>query len=199
MKAAFTLLAPGHDIDGGIPAGAHLAPADLVRVEQFGWGSTAFGTREALIESGICTANHFPTGRKRCVAGGKWADESDPRWTMYRVKANQWECSRWFTPSEKSAKDRLDGLPAAIAGLRADITEFQQEAEEAEAVQRLCLFEQAAIARATAAREQATAARMLARCALKLAELEAEHDAAQSTMAKTRPMLRMVSSGTSSR
>lgn len=74
------------------------APCRPVKVESMEWGWVAVGTRDELLQAGLCKPAHFPAGRKRVAVG---ADESGADWLFQAQRGGRWKLSVSFPSRDR--------------------------------------------------------------------------------------------------
>lgn len=92
----------------------------LLAIESREWIWIAAGTREQLLEAGLCSPSHFPVGRKRQNRGkdnGRW-------WRIEYVRGGVWNLIVDKTPEEREAfrtktkKEIQQSLPSTVEDWR---------------------------------------------------------------------------------
>ncbi len=89
---------------------------------EYFWSAT--GTREQLIEAGLCTPAHFPEGRKRTIVRAYWSMtyQRGGRW-KFNINRTREETARFRAAREAriAAVDLLDRMPTTPEHWRAHV------------------------------------------------------------------------------
>lgn len=100
-----------------VPKTGHAEPiANLVAVESDDWKTKATGTKENLIQAGLCVPAHFPDGRKRSLYSKEYSlTKKDSIWTLTIWTSQDEREQRKQARLEREARERRLRLTAKTA------------------------------------------------------------------------------------